>query len=430
MHEPERDTGVISDVPECHARPTLCDQLTGRGEQRLDHFGAAPRLCLPHRAILRCWSMANRVAPAITACTEPFWTGGAEGILRIQRCRSCRAWLHPPRVRCPRCFGVELAFDPVSGRGSVWSFTLNRLGQGDPDVDPPIIAEVELAEQPGLLLLTNLVTAAIGEVHIGMQVHVEFEPGGDAWVPVRAVKAESSTVLSGVGVSQVGRRLGHDPIELTFEASANAIADAGLEPGDIDRLATYPGASGSTPGISGAGIDDVRSMFGLRTRWRAGGAEISGQLGAVVNALLAVGAGLCERVLCSARCGSRRRRRKSETELAWWPLDTLRSAVVATFGVGYATFGGLAMQRYMHESGATREQFAQLAVVSRANASGNPLAVYRDPLTVDDYLGARMISDPLCLYDCDVPVDGAVGVIVSRSTHPMVDRNEQLESRR
>ncbi len=68
----------------------------------------------------------------------------------------------------------------------MWSFTLNRLGQGDPDVDPPIVAEVELAEQPGLLLLTNLVTAAIGEVHTGMQVHVEFEQGGDAWVPVFA----------------------------------------------------------------------------------------------------------------------------------------------------------------------------------------------------------------------------------------------------
>jgi acetyl-CoA acetyltransferase len=85
------------------------------------------------------------------------------------------------------------------------------------------------------------------------------------------------------------------------------------------------------------------------------------------------------------------------------------------YGVGYVTYGALAMQRYMFESGATREQFAQLAVVSRANAAGNPLAVYREPMTVGDYLRARMISDPLCIYDCDVPVDGAVALVVSRA---------------
>ena len=86
----------------------------------------------------------------------------------------------------------------------------------------------------------------------------------------------------------------------------------------------------------------------------------------------------------------------------------------------------LAMQRYMHESGATREQFAQLAVVSRANAAGNPLAVYRDPMTVDDYLGARMISDPLCMYDCDVPVDGAMAVVVSRADSSAIDRRRTV----
>jgi acetyl-CoA acetyltransferase len=80
----------------------------------------------------------------------------------------------------------------------------------------------------------------------------------------------------------------------------------------------------------------------------------------------------------------------------------------------------------MHESGATREQFAQLAVVSRANAAGNPDAVYRDPMTVDDYLGARMISDPLCMYDCDVPVDGAIAVVVSRADSAAIDRRRAI----
>jgi acetyl-CoA acetyltransferase len=79
------------------------------------------------------------------------------------------------------------------------------------------------------------------------------------------------------------------------------------------------------------------------------------------------------------------------------------------------------MARYLHETGATREQFAQLAVVSRTNAAGNPDAIYRKPMTVDDYLGARMISDPLCMFDCDVPVDGGVAFVLSRAGSANVD---------
>ena len=71
-------------------------------------------------------------------------------------------------------------------------------------------------------------------------------------------------------------------------------------------------------------------------------------------------------------------------------------------------------QRYMYEFGLTREQLGWIALNAQRNARLNPDAVYRDPLTMADYLGARMISEPLCLYDCDVPCDGATAVIVSR----------------
>ena len=69
--------------------------------------------------------------------------------------------------------------------------------------------------------------------------------------------------------------------------------------------------------------------------------------------------------------------------------------------------------RYMHDYGLTREQLAWIPVTQRAHAARNPDAVYRTPLTVDDYLAARMISTPICLYDCDVPVDGATAIVVS-----------------
>ena len=67
------------------------------------------------------------------------------------------------------------------------------------------------------------------------------------------------------------------------------------------------------------------------------------------------------------------------------------------------------MQRY----GTTREQLGWIPVTQRENASRNPAAVYRDALSIDDYLNARMITTPFGLYDCDVPCDGAVAVVVS-----------------
>jgi acetyl-CoA acetyltransferase len=72
-------------------------------------------------------------------------------------------------------------------------------------------------------------------------------------------------------------------------------------------------------------------------------------------------------------------------------------------------------RRHMHEYGTTREQLAQIALNARKNAGKNPKAIYRDPMTLDDYLAARLISTPFCLYDCDVPADGATAVIVSRA---------------
>jgi acetyl-CoA acetyltransferase len=72
-------------------------------------------------------------------------------------------------------------------------------------------------------------------------------------------------------------------------------------------------------------------------------------------------------------------------------------------------------QRHFHEFGTTEEQLAQIALNARKNAGLNPKAIYRDPMTMDDYLSARMISTPLRLYDCDVPCDGGTAVIVSKA---------------
>jgi acetyl-CoA acetyltransferase len=81
----------------------------------------------------------------------------------------------------------------------------------------------------------------------------------------------------------------------------------------------------------------------------------------------------------------------------------------------YSAANWIAMvaQRHFHEYGTTREQLAWIALNARRNAELNPKAIYRDPMTLEDYFAARMISTPFCLFDCDVPVDGATAMIVS-----------------
>jgi acetyl-CoA acetyltransferase len=239
---------------------------------------------------------------------------------------------------------------------------------------------------------------------------------------------EQSAVISGIGKSACGRNLDRDPWELTLDAALEAIADAGLEVDAIDGVSTYPGGMGSTPGITGAGADDVRSLLGLKTRWHNGGAEMPGQLGSIINAFMAVHAGLAEHVLCfrtvweataAKQAGSRAaqvRDSRARERTQWWD----------PYGFGYPSFGAMAMQRYMHESGATREQLAQIALTARAHAALNPAAVYRNPLSLDEYLGGRMISDPLCLFDCDVPIDGSVAFIVSRADSTAIDARRAI----
>lgn len=125
-----------------------------------------------------------RPTPPLTERTAEFWRSGADGVLRIARCGACGTYLHPPRPVCPRCRGNDVAFAPVSGKGTVHSFTVNRY-QWTPALEPPyVLAEVELAEQPGLRILSAVVDCPIDDVRIGMPVTVGFEPAGEAWIPV------------------------------------------------------------------------------------------------------------------------------------------------------------------------------------------------------------------------------------------------------
>jgi uncharacterized OB-fold protein len=124
-----------------------------------------------------------RIPPPITDLSRPFWTGGAEGSLLIARCGSCQRWVHPATATCGECGGA-LTPQPVSGRGSVFTFTVNRHPFNPAVPLPYVIAIVELVEQAGLRFTTDLIDCDVDEVFIGVPVVVTFEQAGEAWVPL------------------------------------------------------------------------------------------------------------------------------------------------------------------------------------------------------------------------------------------------------
>jgi len=126
---------------------------------------------------------AARIPPPLTEASRPFWTGGAHGQLLILWCGACGRWVHPPSGACPEC-GGPLEPRAVSGRGTVFTFTINRQAFR-PDLPVPyVIAIVELEERAGLRFTTNIIGCDPEAVRIGMPVTVAFEQAGEAWVPV------------------------------------------------------------------------------------------------------------------------------------------------------------------------------------------------------------------------------------------------------
>lgn len=129
--------------------------------------------------------MSARKLPLLEPLTEAFWTGGAKGELRIQHCADCDHWQHPPLVRCPKCHSANVEVRAVSGRGTVKTWTVNAQSW-QRGVDPTFIfAAIELAEQPELYVLSNVLCAA-EDVRSGMAVQVTFEQQDDVWFPLFA----------------------------------------------------------------------------------------------------------------------------------------------------------------------------------------------------------------------------------------------------
>jgi uncharacterized OB-fold protein len=123
--------------------------------------------------------------PAADDLSRPFWDAARDHRLVLQRCASCGYYNHPPRLACDACLSMQLQFEPVSGRGTIYTFTVmhQRDVAGFESEAPFINLVVELEEQPRLLMVSNLPLAERDRVRIGAPVEVTFEDRGGMVVP-------------------------------------------------------------------------------------------------------------------------------------------------------------------------------------------------------------------------------------------------------
>ncbi|MGE8604472.1 thiolase [Bordetella trematum] len=209
--------------------------------------------------------------------------------------------------------------------------------------------------------------------------------------------------IVGVGTSDRWAEPGMTSLDQLACSVSAACADAGIAVSDIDGLFAAT-LSEFMPALS------VAEYLGLQPRY-LDGTNIGGSsfVGHLLPALMALEAGVCT-VACvcyGSDQQSQGGKLKSLSERMTWEADFQPRNPIS----GYA----LATARHMHEYGTTREQLAQVAVAARAWAQLNPQAHVRTPLSVEDVLQARMVSDPLTLRDCCLVTDGGGALILMRA---------------
>lgn len=220
--------------------------------------------------------------------------------------------------------------------------------------------------------------------------------------------ARDQVAIVGLGSTDYTRSGVRTAPGLAIEACQKAILDAGLGPADIDGLIGSSWNANPPPVYmqSALGIPEVT--------WTA--SHIIPFACLLISAMNAVFSGVCTTALVYA--GLNRMPGLSRSAAS----DPFRTRMIQNLGglqwngrqvPGLSSSYSGWMQRYMHEYGAKREDFGLLAISDRSYAADNPRAIFREPLTMEDYLAARMVREPMCMLDMDIPIDGADAVVVT-----------------
>ncbi len=221
--------------------------------------------------------------------------------------------------------------------------------------------------------------------------------------------------ISGVGFSKATRTAETPLAAHALQAVKAAVEDSGLQMSDIDGLATYPElpATGHTEvdGISIVSTNCMMAMLKLpNLTWhiQTGSVNIGGAVQQATNALLA---GVCQyAVVWRAMHNPKGTYQNLPGAFASGPQQ-----FTGPFGFGGPGQGmAVAYTRWLEKHNQSREKMATLAVTQRRHTQNNPLAYfYGTPLTREDYLNSRMVAHPFCLYDCDIPVQGACAIVLT-----------------
>ena len=233
---------------------------------------------------------------------------------------------------------------------------------------------------------------------------------------------KDQAAIVGIGATEFSKDSGRSELQLAVEAIKAALDDAGLATGDVDGLSTF--TMDNNPEIEvfrNLGGKELR--FFSRIDYGGGGA-----CAPVHQAAMAVHSGVADVVVCYRAMNERSQYRFG----ASYVPPPLPSAALATFGwtvpFGLATpasWVAMAARRYMHDFGATSEDFGRVAVAGRRMAANNPKAwFHQKPITLADHQASRWIVEPLRLLDCCQESDGAVAIVVTRA-----DRARHLQQK-
>ena len=211
--------------------------------------------------------------------------------------------------------------------------------------------------------------------------------------------------ISGYGETEYHKKNPKGQLFYITESVRRAINSAGLKPDDIDGLAV---TSFQLPPDN---VTTVAENLGMKINWAfqglyGGASPIIG----VLDAIKAIQSGVAKAVVCVAADSF-------NVEDHMDAMGNFNGTVrdyMSPYGFGGPNgMFGLVQQRHMYEFGTTREQLGKLAVTQRQHASLNPNALLRDPMTMEDYLNARIIADPIRLYDCVMPCGGGGAVVIT-----------------
>ncbi|MGK9273063.1 lipid-transfer protein [Williamsia muralis] len=235
-----------------------------------------------------------------------------------------------------------------------------------------------------------------------------------------------SAAIVGIGATDFSKNSGRSELQLACEAIVAALADAGIDAADVDGLSTYTAeTNGEVLVARNCGLGELK--FFSRIGYGGGAACAT-----VQQAAMAVATGVAEVVVCyrafNERSGVRYGLGQHDR-----PMDSTadRAAYAWMTPQGLSTpaqWVAMFARRYMHEHGATSEDFGRVAVVARKHAANNPEAwFYRRPITLDDHQNSRWIAEPLHLLDCCQETDGGQAlVIVSAERAATLDNKPAL----